>query len=134
MGRTRWSRCAAAVASARARSSSASELRRVGAAVAPLVVAVATLVACGGNAEAGDGARVTRVVDGDTLVVAVDGHDEKVRLIGIDTPETVDPRKPVQCFGKEASRRMSELLPPGSEVRLERDAELRDRYGRLLAY
>jgi micrococcal nuclease len=73
-------------------------------------------------------------VDGDTLVVHVDGRDEKVRLIGIDTPETVDPRKPVECFGKEASQHMKEMVPPGSAVRLERDAELRDRYGRLLAY
>ena len=57
-----------------------------------------------------------------------------MRLIGIDTPETVDPRKPVQCFGKEASAHTHDLLPPGTVVRLERDVEARDRYDRLLAY
>jgi micrococcal nuclease len=75
-----------------------------------------------------------RVVDGDTVVIAVGGADEKVRLIGIDTPETVDPRKPVECFGEEASARLKALLPVDTPVRLERDVELRDRYGRLLAY
>lgn len=79
-------------------------------------------------------ATVTRVVDGDTIVVDVGGRTEKVRLIGIDTPETKDPRKPVQCYGKEASERTEALLPKGTAVRLERDVELRDRYGRLLAY
>jgi len=77
---------------------------------------------------------VRKVVDGDTIVVRVRGTDEKVRLLGIDTPETKDPRKPVQCFGKEASAHTAELLPPGTEVRLVRDVEERDRYDRLLAY
>jgi micrococcal nuclease len=79
-------------------------------------------------------ARVTRVVDGDTIVVDLGGRSEKVRLLGIDTPETKSPTKPVQCFGKEASAHLSELLAPGSAVRLERDATERDIYGRLLAY
>ena len=73
---------------------------------------------------------VVRVVDGDTLLL--DG-DERVRLIGIDTPETVDPRRPVQYFGKEAAaftRRMAE----GKRVRLDYDQERTDRYGRTLAY
>lgn len=85
------------------------------------------------NTEAGL-AEVVRVVDGDTIVVRIDGQEEKVRLIGIDTPESVDPRKPVECFGKEASRHTSELLPEGTQVRLVRDVEARDRYKRLLAY
>jgi micrococcal nuclease len=71
-----------------------------------------------------------RVVDGDTI--EVDGG-ERVRLIGVDTPEVVDPRRPVQYFGKEASaftRRMVE----GKDVRLESDQETHDRYGRTLAY
>lgn len=85
------------------------------------------------NTEAGR-AEVVRVVDGDTIVVRIDGQEEKVRLIGIDTPESVDPRKPVECFGKEASRHTSELLPEGTQVRLVRDVEARDRYKRLLAY
>jgi micrococcal nuclease len=79
-------------------------------------------------------ARVERVVDGDTIVVRIGGRTEKVRLIGIDTPETVDPRRPVGCFGKEASDHTKELLPPGTTVRLVRDVEARDRYDRLLAY
>jgi micrococcal nuclease len=62
------------------------------------------------------------------------GHDETVRLIGVDTPETKHPTKPVQCFGPEASAFTEQLLPPGTPVRLERDVEARDHYGRLLAY
>lgn len=77
---------------------------------------------------------VIRVVDGDTVVVDIGGAEESVRLIGIDTPETVAPNRPVECFGAEASRRLGELLPVGTEVRLERDVEPRDRYDRLLAY
>lgn len=78
---------------------------------------------------------VTRVVDGDTIVVTVPGKTEKVRLIGVDTPETVDPRKPVQCFGKEASDFTKSLLTNKS-VRLESDSSQndRDKYGRLLRY
>ena len=79
--------------------------------------------------------KVTRVVDGDTLVVNINGVEEKVRLIGINTPETVDPRKTVECFGKEAGARMKELAN-GKNVRLESDdtQSLRDIYGRLLDY
>ena len=80
------------------------------------------------------GAVVVRVVDGDTVVVQLGGRQEKVRLIGVDTPETKSPTKPVQCFGKEASAHTEQLLPPGTAVRLERDTEERDAYGRLLAY
>jgi micrococcal nuclease len=78
---------------------------------------------------------VTKVTDGDTIHIEMDGRDEKVRLIGINTPETVDPRRPVQCFGKEASARMKELAS-GKIVRLEYDdsQNTRDAYGRLLAY
>ena len=65
----------------------------------------------------------------------MDGKTETLRLIGIDTPETVDPRKPVQCFGKEASNKAKELLT-GKKVRIEMDGSQgeRDKYGRLLAY
>lgn len=81
-----------------------------------------------------DEATVVDVVDGDTLVVRVGGSEERVRLIGIDTPESVAADQPVECFGPEASDRLRQLLPSGSTVRLERDVEPRDRYGRLLAY
>ena len=78
---------------------------------------------------------VVNVVDGDTLKININGTTTTLRLIGIDTPETVDPRKPVQCFGKEASNKAKELLS-NKKVRIEKDStqgEL-DKYGRLLAY
>ncbi len=78
---------------------------------------------------------VTQVVDGDTFKVSIAGKAETIRLIGLDTPETVDPRKPVQCFGKEASDKAKALLS-GKRVRLEADAGQgeRDKYDRLLRY
>ena len=79
-------------------------------------------------------ATVVHVVDGDTVVARVQGRDEHVRLIGIDTPETVDPDRPVMCWGPEASAETHRLLPDGTAVRLVRDVEGRDAYGRLLAY
>ncbi len=86
-------------------------------------------------ASAGPGdATVVRVVDGDTLVVDIGGREENVRLIGIDTPESTDPRQAPECFGTEAADRTEVLVPPGTAIRLERDVEARDRYDRLLAY
>lgn len=78
---------------------------------------------------------VIKVIDGDTLSVDIDGKIEVLRLIGINTPETVDPRKTVECFGKEASAKAKELLT-GKRVRLEADPTQgeRDKYGRLLRY
>jgi micrococcal nuclease len=81
----------------------------------------------------GEPAVVTRTVDGDTIHVAFRGHDLDVRLIGIDTPETVDPSQPVQCYGEQASR-FTERSLTGRTVRLEFDVERHDRYGRTLAY
>ena len=84
---------------------------------------------------AGTGAVVTAITDGDTIRVrTVAGADERVRLIGIDTPETRDPRQPVECFGREATAQTAALLPIGTAVTLELDVEHRDRYERLLAY
>ena len=80
---------------------------------------------------AGDDTTIEEVVDGDT-VVATDGT--RIRLIGIDTPETKDPRRPVQCFGWEAARHTGELIGPGTAVRLVYDVERFDRFGRVLAY
>lgn len=83
---------------------------------------------------------VTRVVDGDTIEVKAESYSperaervERVRYVGIDTPETVDPRKPVQCFGQEASNKNKELVL-GKKVRLEKDISETDKYGRLLRY
>lgn len=78
---------------------------------------------------------VVRAVDGDTLIAKFDGEvkEENIRLLGINTPETVDPRRKVECFGKEASARMH-LLTYGKRVRLDEDvlADNVDKYGRLL--
>ena len=115
----------------------------------PLLAVLALVVAAAGGAGASglldgdeqapaapgrdDVGRVVKVVDGDTIHVQLGPVREKVRYIGIDTPETKDPRKPVQCFGEKASRFNARLV--GDErVRLVRDVEERDRYGRLLAY
>jgi micrococcal nuclease len=88
-----------------------------------------------GSGRAGETARVDvlRIVDGDTIEVDLDGRTEDVRYIGIDTPESVKPGTPVECFGKEAAEANRELVE-GREVRLVFDRELRDRFGRLLAY
>lgn len=79
--------------------------------------------------------KIIKVVDGDTVAVDIDGTKETLRLIGINTPETVDPRKPVECFGKEASNKAKEVLN-GKSVILESDPIQgeRDKYGRLLRY
>lgn len=79
--------------------------------------------------------KVIKVVDGDTIDVQSDGQTERVRLLGINTPEAVDPRKPVECFGREASRKAEELLS-GEKVELEADPSQTDRdiYNRLLRY
>ncbi len=78
----------------------------------------------------GEKALVTKVVDGDTIEV---NNSQTVRLIGIDTPETVDPRRPVGCFGKEASNEAKNLLA-GKEVILQKDVSDTDKYRRLLRY
>ena len=78
---------------------------------------------------------ITYVVDGDTFKVSIRGTVITVRVLGINTPETVDPRKPVQCFGPEASARGKQLLT-GKKVELHfnPNRELEDKYGRYLAY
>jgi micrococcal nuclease len=79
--------------------------------------------------------KVTHVTDGDTIEVNMDGQAEKVRMIGVDTPETKKPNAPVQCFGPQASDFTHKTLDSKS-VRLEADPldDNRDRYGRLLRY
>ena len=78
-------------------------------------------------------APVTNVVDGDTIDVLIEGRELRVRYIGIDTPETVDPRRPVGCFGREASERNRQLVE-GRSVGLEQDVSETDQFGRLLRY
>jgi len=105
-----------------------------------LLVVVAVLIVRpweggGRSAEGGSAAvgLVTRVVDGDTVEARIEGVVEDVRLIGIDTPETVKPGAPVQCFGPQASRFAQRLLQ-GRRLRFIFGEERRDAYGRLLAY
>ncbi len=78
-------------------------------------------------------AKVTRVIDGDTIEVEIGGEQKKVRLIGIDTPETVDPRRAVGCFGKEASDETKRVLE-SKQVSLEKDVSETDKFGRSLRY
>ncbi len=99
------------------------------------VGAAAAAAACTGDGADFDGiATVLEVVDGDTVDVEIGGRTERVRLIGIDTPETEKPNTPVECWGPEASAFTTSLLAVGAEVRIERDLVGRDDYGRLLGY
>ena len=79
-------------------------------------------------------ATIDYVVDGDTVDVVIDGREERIRLIGIDTPETKRPDTDIQCYGPEASAFTESLLPVGTPVRIERDTVNRDDFGRLLGY
>ena len=116
--------------------------RRAFGSAGPRALLLATVIAVGAGASAGPAAAlelrgtVSSVVDGDTIKVVSRGFETPVRLIGIDTPETRHPSKPVQCFGPAASARASRLLLVGQRVRLVTDDTqgARDRYGRLLAY
>src|SRR5688500_5326153 len=106
--------------------------------IAALAPALCTAV-CGCSVTAGEppsgssSGRVVRVVDGDTIRVALASGEERVRYIGVDAPESVKPGAPVECFARRASA-LNERLVAGERVKLVRDVEERDRYGRLLAY
>lgn len=111
-----------------------------------IAIAAACIVALSAGCDSADSATtdsdaaleanavVEHVVDGDTIDVLIDGREERVRLIGIDTPETKKPNSPVECYGPEASAFTETMLPPGTEVYIERDTVGRDDYGRLLGY
>ena len=88
--------------------------------------------AAGGPAEAGV---VVRVVDGDTLVARIGGSQVRVRLLGVDAPESVTPDQPVECFGPQAGDAARRLLPEGARISLETDPTQgrEDRFGRRLA-
>lgn len=99
-------------------------------------VALVTVLLAGCGASSGEEpftARVERVVDGDTIIVDAPSGRERVRYIGIDTPETVAPDRPVGCYGPQASAANHRLVD-GRTVRIVPGTEARDRYGRLLAY
>ena len=99
------------------------------------LLSLVVLLGCAGPSDRRTSETVTAVVDGDTIDVRINGADERVRLLGIDTPE-VHRRDggPPDCFGPQASTFTATLLPAGTEVRLVRDVVGRDDYGRLLAY
>jgi len=126
--------------------------RRASATAVVLGLAVAVMVAgCGGSDGPASGtsdgagtpggsggsvkanATVTRVVDGDTIHVALNGGDVTIRLIGIDTPETVAPGQPVECYGPQASRFTTSELS-GRRIALEFDQQPIDPFDRTLAY
>ncbi|SHN69802.1 micrococcal nuclease [Geodermatophilus obscurus] len=108
-----------------------------GAHKAATAVVVAGVIAGGGVVHAATDnsttATVAKVVDGDTIDVRYDGETYRVRLLNVDTPESVDPEKPVECLGSEASEWLKQRLPAGTEVSLERDQDTLDDYGRELA-
>lgn len=92
---------------------------------------VVGLAAC--TDENSDAGTVVRITDGDTLVASVNGAEQTIRLLNIDTPETKDPTKPVQCLGPEATDFLTGLLPVGSDIKLVYDVERTDKYQRTLA-
>lgn len=119
--------------------------------ISAAIVVVALGSGCGSSGAGGDGAAgtrpgsadtaglsatVTSVNDGDTVTVEVGGRRERVRMVGIDTPEVAGPYTEAECFGAEASARTKGLLRRGDDVRLVRDPTQpeRDRFDRLLAY
>ena len=99
-----------------------------------LCVALYVGTMLGSDSTSKDQVRVKSVADGDTIHVEFkDGHDETIRLLGIDTPETHHPTKPIGCFGPEAENFTRSSLN-GQSVSLEYDVERKDKYGRTLAY
>lgn len=108
-----------------------------------VVVALAALAVCDATSttttapapgELEANAIIDDVIDGDTVDVIITGREERVRLIGIDTPETKKPNSPIECFGPEAMAFTEALLPIGTPVYIERDVVNRDDFGRLLGY
>ncbi len=112
------------------------------------LVATLALLACAAACESDDAstppaastgtleanATIDYIVDGDTVDAVIDGRTERIRLIGIDTPETKRPDTEIECFGPEATAFTESLLPVGTPVRIERDTVNRDDFGRLLGY
>ena len=108
-----------------------------------VVVALAALAVCDATSttttapapgELEANAIIDDVIDGDTVDVIITGREERVRLIGIDTPETKKPNSPIECFGPEATAFTEALLPIGTPIYIERDVVNRDDFGRLLGY
>lgn len=106
------------------------------------ITAAALAVSCAGRSSPPQDASsapsgsaiIATVVDGDTVELTFGTTVERVRLLGVDAPESVHPSVPVQCFGDESAEALSRLLPAGTVVRVRRDVDGRDRYGRLLLH
>jgi micrococcal nuclease len=109
-------------------------VQRRGLRIAAITTAL-LVVGCSAHQQPHDGEGVVvEVIDGDTVDVRIGDNNERVRLIGIDTPETKKPDSPVECYGPEATAHAEGLLPVGAPIRIERDTVARDDYGRLLGY
>ena len=104
-----------------------------GAALVAALIVGAVVVLVGAEDRDRDPATITRVVDGDTVKVDLDGAETTVQLLNVDAPETRHPNQGVGCLGPEASAFVARLLPPGARVELEYDGDKLDRYGRTLA-
>ncbi len=88
----------------------------------------------GSSPDLATGATVSKVIDGDTIEIVLNRKNLRVRLLGVDAPESVHPQLPIQCFGQEASTALSNLLPPGTQVEIERDVQAQDHFDRFLLY
>src|SRR5699024_4433380 len=97
------------------------------------VVGVRLFVPASYGDDGRDVGSLIHVIDGDTVDVDLDGDENRIRLLKVDTPETKHPDEPVQCLGLEARQFLEELLPVGTEVELDYDVEKEDSYGRTLA-
>jgi micrococcal nuclease len=102
----------------------------IGGGIVILGICAAAYVYTGDKIEYGKPTKVAYVIDGDTIILANEKH---LRYIGVDTPEEVDPRKPVQCFAREAAARNKELVY-GKSILFYKDVSIRDQYGRLLGF
>lgn len=111
----------------------ARERRRLPVAIVLALSVAAGLTGCGTASADAQTGEVVRIIDGDTLVINFDDEDQTVRLLNVDTPETKDPDKAVECLGPEATAFLERTLPPGTAVGLDFDVEREDRYDRVLA-
>lgn len=98
-----------------------------------LTAATAVGVGVATSSDPSDQAHVVRVIDGDTFVANISGREQTIRLLNVDSPETKDPGKPVECMGPEATAFLQNALPVGSTVTLRYDHDRTDQYGRTLA-
>lgn len=104
--------------------------------LAPIWIPAALIARAAGSNVRADTVAVIRAVDGDTIIATVDRTDERIRVLGINSPESVKPNAPVECFGPQAATNAKTWVRahPRVVLRTDRAAPDRDRYGRLLRY